>query len=223
MEIKLLISDGCEVRSSTVSGANMGLFVAERTLEGTCICEYSGETLNFSEACKRKQRSYMKMVHLNMHIDAVNPSISSVGRYANDNLDRGKINARFVSINEKVFIKAIRELDRGEEIFISYGRGHWLFCTDLSLSEGFLGLKLADTMKAGVVAKQDFDQGEILCIYSSVLWGRNERFGCGLGGAIVYAEQKENINCEIIKNPFISDTFMVRSLKPIKKNESLYI
>ena len=163
----------------------------------------------------------MKMVHLNKHIDAINPDKSSLGRFANDHVNKTMINAEFITLGDKVFLKALRDLKPNEEVFINYGRGHWLFCTDLNVSEAFLGLKLITP--TGVIATEDLDKSEMICVYSSLLWDETERFGNGLGKAIQTSFDVEKVNCEIIKNPFVVDTFMIRSIKKINKNERLFL
>lgn len=214
--------DNLAVKKSTIPGANLGLFAGPKGfLKDTCICEYQGEVLSLTEARKRRERGYLKMVSLNRHIDAVDPTKSSVARYANDNLDPEKINACFFTLRERVYLRASRDIAPGEEIFVSYGRGHWLFCTDLATAEGFLGLKRGRS--GGTTTNRELSKGEMVCVYASSLWSSESRFGCGLGRAIErVAEGEQAANCELMKNPLLKGTtLMVRARRDISPGSRL--
>ena len=65
------------------------------------------------------------------------------GRYVNDNVDPSRLNCKFekVPARGKAFVVSTRELRAGEELFLSYGRGHWISAG----LPAFLGLELRST------------------------------------------------------------------------------
>ena len=64
-------------------------------------------------------------------------------RYVNDNVDPSRLNCKFekVPARGKAFVVSTRELRAGEELFLSYGRGHWISAG----LPAFLGLELRST------------------------------------------------------------------------------
>ena len=207
------------VATSTIPHAGSGLFATERLVKGAVVVEYTGEVLRAREATRRRDRTYMKMVSLDKHIDAVDPAKSSVARYANDHPDAARINCRFHTVQGRVLLRTLRAVNPGEELFVSYGRGHWLFCEDAGVAQAFLGLEL---VRGGVRATTNFEKGEMLCVKSSPLW--TDMFGPGLGAAIAKeTTDPAKANCEYLRNPLLRGTIMVRAKRDIAQGEMLVV
>ena len=74
------------------------------------------------------ENGYLMYLTANVVIDA-RPS-KSVGRYANDaggdsNIKGLTNNSEYVSVGKRCYIEAIRDIKRGEEIFVGYGKDYW--------------------------------------------------------------------------------------------------
>lgn len=80
------------------------------------ICILAAHDLVASGACHR----------INAHVDA-KFSLNAPGRYANDHFDKTRINARFDKNKPQRRAKLIatRHIQRGEEIYVSYGETYW--------------------------------------------------------------------------------------------------
>ena len=63
---------------------------------------------------------------LNAHVDA-RFSLNAPGRYANDHFDKSRLNARFDKDKERrrATLMATRRIQRGEEVYVSYGETYW--------------------------------------------------------------------------------------------------
>jgi hypothetical protein len=201
--------------------AGMGLFAACDIKPLELVCEYTGKVLSFAQAKQVKNRMYMKMVALDYHIDASDASVSSVARYINDHWDPSFINTEFVTREDKkVFVRAIRNIGKGEELFVSYGRGHWLFCVDEGLAEAFLGLRGGE----GTFTTKSLKARESVCVYSCSLWGTTPDTYYGPRLGVRCARQAgTGSNCKLTRNPFLPGTHMLVSTREIDSNEELVL
>jgi len=204
----------------------MGLFAGTAISARTDVVEYTGEVLNFAQARARRNRLYMKMVSLNVHIDASDPATSSVARFVNDCADTNKINCEFVVHDKsRVMVRALRDVARGEELFVSYGRGHWLFCTEPACAGPFLSLAMLSRhgdgdRDGGVVTTQPLAAKETVCVYSSALWPDDFFYGPGFGRAL---RRGDAPNCRLQKNPILEETVMVITTRAIGAGEALVL
>ena len=199
-------------RPSSEPGAGMGLFVSETEgfAKGSRIIEYTGRVLTFKEARVLRDRTYLKAVSLDRHIDGSSAE-ASVAKFINDSLDKGKINCAFKKDGGRVFVVATRDLAPGEELFVSYGRAHWIF----GGVPAFLGLCIGK--EGGVCATANLDEGEILFAFSSDTVNIDGR----LAAAVARGRTAAECNCELKKNPFVPKTVMVRATRRIKTGEWL--
>jgi len=210
----------CLLPSKAKMPAGMGLFAGNAIGAHTDVVEYTGEVLNFAQARARRNRLYMKMVSLNVHIDASDAATSSVARFVNDCADASKINCEFVVRDKsRVMVRALRDLAHGEELFVSYGRGHWLFCAETACAGAFLGLALLPG-DGGVVATQPLQSKETVCVYSSALWPDDLFYGPEFGCAMHVGDAP---NCRLQKNPFLEETVMVITTRAIGAGEALVL
>src|SRR4051812_3851162 len=104
------------------SRTGLGLFATEPIAKRTFIVEYSGRRLNNNqaEALEAKNSKYLYEINSRWTIDG--SSRKNIGRYANHSCrpncetDRRR--------DGKVFIRAIKNIQPGEEITYDYGRDY---------------------------------------------------------------------------------------------------
>lgn len=118
------------VMKSGLPRAGSGLFTDVPISKGTRIVEYKGKIQRWKDVKHEDgHNGYLMYITRDTVINA-QPTIKSLGRYAND--ARGLIrkaglrnNAEYVSEGKRCFIEATRSIQRGEEIFVGYGREYW--------------------------------------------------------------------------------------------------
>lgn len=123
-EIKSLFVD-----KSSIPSAGKGLFTSEDIGKGELIIEYIGEVTTWDEVRHDTENLYIYFVNEDYVINAKNFP-DAIARYANDahGLTRKRgvhNNSRFVNIDGKIFIKAVKLIRAGEEIFVDYGKDYW--------------------------------------------------------------------------------------------------
>jgi hypothetical protein len=118
----LLSEDNLAIKKSSISG--MGLFAGDRDIEkGSRICEYEGDLVPPNE-----KGLYMLNINSKANVDARRST--NVGGYANtltlEDKKNFSYNAHYVSPTReyKAYIKAIKRIKAGEEIFIPYGNSY---------------------------------------------------------------------------------------------------
>ena len=120
-----------EVKESTLPGAGKGLFTKIDIPKGTWIVEYQGEILTWKEVEKMAdyRNGYVFFVFHTHVIDAWKYK-KKVARYAND--ARGLVRIKGINNNceyhvykRRCYIKAIRNIKAGSELFVDYGREYW--------------------------------------------------------------------------------------------------
>ena len=157
----------------------------------------------------------------NHHIDG-SVDYASKAKFINDHIDKSKHNVKFVTVagkdgskKKRVFVQALREIKEGEELFVDYGRGHWLFHP---LPE-FLDLEVVDSPDGKLQqlrATSRLDKGEVIAVYSSQLL--DEHFHV-FGKLVTFTPVKAIINTTLRKNPFIPNTVMLSALRQIEPGE----
>ena len=122
--------DSCEVRTSNIKNAGLGLFAIKKIKTGGRITKYSGKQIGRAEALASKS-SYIVEIHKQLYLDADGPG-HMAGRYINDGPFAGiPANARLGSSRQVYKCKktgrfwipviALRNIRPGEEIIIKYG------------------------------------------------------------------------------------------------------
>jgi len=118
------------IKRSGLPRTGSGLFTDMIIRKGTRIVEYKGKIQRWKDVKHEDgHNGYLMYITRDTVINA-QPTIKSLGRYAND--ARGLIrkdglrnNAEYVSEGKRCFIEATRTIQRGEEIFVGYGREYW--------------------------------------------------------------------------------------------------
>ncbi len=118
------------IKTSKIPGAGKGLFTKCFIAKGTFIIQYKGKITTWKEVQQSKNfNGYVFYINRNRVIDA-KPFTKHLARYANDASGISKIkglrnNSNYVHEKDKVFIKAIKDIQPGEEILVSYGKDYW--------------------------------------------------------------------------------------------------
>lgn len=72
---------------------------------------------------------YLMYINRNVVINAL-PALKTLGRYANDargftRIEGIRNNSEYISVGNRCYIDATRNIKAGEEIFVNYGREYW--------------------------------------------------------------------------------------------------
>jgi SET domain-containing protein len=121
-----------KVKTSQLSGAGKGLFTDKPIKKNTKIIEYKGEIIDWKEYEKRVKEDkdgYLFFVNKKRCIDAF-PTPQHKARFANDAAGLRRIkglknNSSYEVFGEQCFIVADRDIEAGEEIFVSYTKEYW--------------------------------------------------------------------------------------------------
>ncbi|HET6252658.1 MAG TPA: SET domain-containing protein [Puia sp.] len=118
------------VKRSTLKGAGKGLFTKKDIPRGTKIVEYKGKITTWKEVDSQEGlNGYIYYVSRNHVIDA-RPMKGAIARYAND--AKGIVrteginnNCTYIIEGRKVYIKSMRHIPAGSELFVGYGKEYW--------------------------------------------------------------------------------------------------
>ena len=139
------IGYGIQVKPSTIPNAGLGLFATKNFKKNELITEYDGRIID-NETAKEVQRTNLlasfHFVGLTLGhsvIDGIKIPILGRGgaSFANDSMNHPPYNAKFFRTNilmsdlpdqrtgnlelTRLFLKALRNIAKGEEIFVDYG------------------------------------------------------------------------------------------------------
>lgn len=118
------------VKKSRIPGAGLGLFSLKAIKKGVPIVEYRGRLESWAKVRPTDgYNPYLLRVNTKLAINAL-PYKKAPGRYANDAMGISrkeglKNNAEYQLEGKRCFIYAKRNIGRGEEILVSYGREFW--------------------------------------------------------------------------------------------------
>lgn len=125
-----LLEKYLQVKRSRIPGAGKGLFTTQFIEKGTRIVEYKGRITTWKDVLAGKHfNGYVYFINRNHVIDAMRRK-TALARYANDASGHSKTkgvlnNSEFVVENKRVFIYAKKDIAKGEEILVSYGKEYW--------------------------------------------------------------------------------------------------
>lgn len=131
------------VKNSTLPISEKGLFTTITIKKGTLIIEYKGELIDWKEYEKRVlagKDGYLFYISKKHCIDAFSTP-NHKARFANDAKGLIKIkgltnNAIYKVIDKRCYIVAIRTINVGEEIFVSYSKEYW-DCVKYNIKHNF--------------------------------------------------------------------------------------
>lgn len=117
------------IKESQIPGSGKGLFTNVAITKGTRIVEYKGRIKTWKEVKDDYDNFYIFFVNKNHIIDA-NGYKKSFARYLNDAQGLKRIkglvnNTEFLRDGLKVYITAKKNIQAGEELFVSYGKEYW--------------------------------------------------------------------------------------------------
>ena len=133
------VGNGVMVRPSTIPNAGNGLFADIDFAKNGLITEYEGEEEADADAKRKHYRDITH--HITRHdgrlIHGLKDPTQAIGRggasFANDPKEAGRYNAKYFwrpdpatsGTTNKVFLKATKDIRKGDEIFVSYGTSYW--------------------------------------------------------------------------------------------------
>jgi uncharacterized protein len=135
------------VKVSQIPKSGKGLFTTAPIAKGAKIIEYRGEIIDWKEYVKRvaeDKDGYLFFITKKRCIDAFStPKFKA--RYANDAAGLSRVkglknNAIYEIEHEQCFIVALRNIEAGEEIFVSYSKEYW-DCIKYNLKHGLYKTK----------------------------------------------------------------------------------
>ena len=105
------------------SRAGLGLFATAPIKKRAFIVEYKGRKLTTEQAEKLEARGNRYLYEINSRWTIDGTTRKNLGRYANHSC---RPNAKSPRIGHKVFLRAIKNINPGDEITYSYGRDYFL-------------------------------------------------------------------------------------------------
>lgn len=118
------------VKKSTLPGAGKGLFTTVDIPKGKRIVEYKGTRTTWAEVEDDDGKNgYIFYITKNNVIDAL-PHKEALGRYANDARGMSKVegirnNAEYIISKGRCYIDAMKDIEAGSEILVSYSADYW--------------------------------------------------------------------------------------------------
>lgn len=120
------------VKTSQLPNSGKGLFTTTPIKKGTKIIEYKGEIIDWKEYERRVERDedgYLFFINNKRCIDAYNTP-QHKARFANDAAGLSRVkglknNSVYEIDGDQCFIVASRDINAGEEIFVSYTKEYW--------------------------------------------------------------------------------------------------
>ena len=126
-----------KVAPSTIEGAGNGLFALTAIPKGDTVCHYTGYRHDYQSQKRLRDRSYVLKLQNGWpkydrrndgFVDAL-PTREVLARYINDPRNEDKCNVKFEYIQQPGVwhcpVVALRDIEVGEELFISYGPRYW--------------------------------------------------------------------------------------------------
>jgi uncharacterized protein len=118
------------IKKSKLPQAGKGLFTKQEISKGTRIVEYKGRKRKWKDVKHLDgHNGYLMYITRNAVIDAL-PATKTLGRYANDAQGLSRIpgltnNSEYVSEGHRCYIEAKRNIQKGEELLVGYGKEFW--------------------------------------------------------------------------------------------------
>jgi hypothetical protein len=128
--------DDLSPRQSGIPGAGLGLFYTPSIRDpagsvggavvssGDTLCYMTGHLHTFHSAKTVTDRTYLLLLHGDNLVDS-GPLLQIKARYINDPLNENYVNCKFVPEQDRAAVVATRDIEIGEELFVSYGPGYW--------------------------------------------------------------------------------------------------
>ncbi len=127
---KTLLERQLEVTTSQLPGAGKGLFTKIDIQKGARIVEYKGRLHRWKDIKHEDgHNGYLLYISPSAVINAEG-TLKLIGRYANDANGIVRVaglrnNSEYVTVGSRCFITATKNIKKGEEIFVRYGKQYW--------------------------------------------------------------------------------------------------
>jgi uncharacterized protein len=99
----------------------LGLFATMPIKKGTYVVEYTGPIMNGEDSAKMEDRGNRYLFEINNRWTIDGAGRSNIGRYANHS---HKANMEPMIENKRIFLKAIRNIQPGDELVYDYGKDY---------------------------------------------------------------------------------------------------
>ncbi|MBK5277312.1 MAG: SET domain-containing protein [Bacteroidia bacterium] len=119
-----------QINKSQLPGAGQGLFTKIDIQKGTRIVEYKGRLHRWKDIKHEDgHNGYLLYINPNAVINALGTA-KLIGRYANDangiiRIEGLRNNSEYVTVGSRCFITATKNIKKGEEVFVKYGKEYW--------------------------------------------------------------------------------------------------
>ena len=125
-----LLEKQLAIKKSTLPGAGKGLFTTKPILKGAKIVEYKGKITTWKEVDDRKGLNAYIYYVTRQHVIDARTTKEALARYANDAKGLLRVegitnNCTYIIEGVKVYIKAMRHIPAGSELFAGYGKEYW--------------------------------------------------------------------------------------------------
>lgn len=127
-----LESKNLKVDTSTIPNAGKGLFAKKEYDVDDYICKFTGDYIDADELKRRDiggaRSAYFIYIDDDTTLDVYNSKCFA--KYANDAEGFKKIrgkrnNAALTQSGKTIYIRAIKHINPGDEIFVGYGKDYW--------------------------------------------------------------------------------------------------
>jgi len=117
---------------STIAGAGSGLFAQQRFEKGDRITDYGGQLIDRFKEAKKRPKSHMRTLMSTIAIDGrtlyrvtiPGRSVKGLGQFCNHSTSPNAEIYKYDREVAKIYIRALRSIEVGEEITVSYGRSY---------------------------------------------------------------------------------------------------
>jgi SET domain-containing protein len=99
----------------------LGLFATMPIRKGTYVVEYTGPIMDSAQAEKMEDRGNRYLFEINNRWTIDGAGRANIGRYANHS---HKANMEPMIENKRIFLKAIRNIQPGDELVYDYGKDY---------------------------------------------------------------------------------------------------
>lgn len=124
--------DYIEIKKSSIPGAGKGVFATKLIPKGSVMGYYKGKLHTQDEYDHLNNKDYIFELKFrnqpNFYIDASSPKYSNWTRYVNGarkKSQKNMINTDTYQQCFNIYFEALRDIQPGEELIISYGHHYW--------------------------------------------------------------------------------------------------
>ena len=124
-------TDLIKIKKSKIKNAGLGAFAKKNIKKGIFLGEYVGEVLDYETAQKLDNKKYLFRIKMNdvpsYYINATERS-GNWTRYINGVKTKHQLkkqNVLYYQFNERIYIKTITDIKKGEELLVNYGNTYW--------------------------------------------------------------------------------------------------